>query len=102
MEKLTLQNLCGGDLAKQFEAICPEILSRCRSGEKCSMTIKVDFERVADTTTMVRTSYNLKTATPGFGKASLCQLDAEFGLQTDEPESIPEPVSLFKVEGGKK
>lgn len=102
MDKLTLQNFCGGSLAQQFENLYPDILARCSSGEKASMTIAIEFERVKDTATMVRTAFKIRTKTPGFGKASLCQMDADFNLKTDPPEAIPQPVSLFKIEGGKE
>ena len=101
MDRLTLQNFCGGELAKQFEALYPDLIARCKSGEKCSVSIGITFERVADTATMVRSSYTQNTTTPGYGRASLCVMDADFGLKTEPPEEIPQPVSLFKVEGGK-
>lgn len=102
MDKLTLMNICGGTLAQQFEAIYPDILARCGSGEKAKLTIAIEFERVKDTSTMVRAAYTIKTKTPGYGKSSLCQMDADFGLKTEPPEEIPQPISLFKIEGGQK
>ena len=102
MEKLTLENLCGGTLSQQFEALYPDMIAHCKSGEKCSMSITINFERVPDTATMVRTDYTLKTKTPGFSKASLCVMDADFGLKTEEAEKMPEVVPLFKIEGGQK
>ena len=42
MNKLTLQNFCGGSLAQQFESLYPDILSRCGSGEKACMTISIE------------------------------------------------------------
>ena len=101
MEKLTLQNLCGGAMESKFQTLYPELISRCKSGEKSSMTIVIEFERVPDTATMVRTSYTMKSKTPGSGSASLCQMNADFELETDAPAEMPQPVSLFRVEGGK-
>jgi len=102
MEKLTLQNLCEGSLDQQFQAMYPELISRCASGEKASMTVIIEFERVKDTATMVRAAYKLKTKTPGFGKASLCVMDADFGLKTEKPAEVSQPVSLFSIGGGQK
>jgi hypothetical protein len=102
MEKLTLQNLCGGELDLQFQAMYPELIARCAAGESASMTVTIEFERVKDTATMVTASYKMKTRTPAFGRSSLCVMDANFGLSTEPIEEIPQPISLFKVEGGQK
>jgi hypothetical protein len=99
---LTLENLCEGSLHQQFLALYPDLIAKCASGEKASMTISIEFERVPDTATMVRTTYTLKTKTPGYGKASICQMDSNYNLKTEEVYAPPEPVSLFTIKGGQE
>ena len=102
--KLSLANLCDGTLEETFQAIYPEILAKCMSGDKGSITINIELERVEDTTTVVRTAFSIKSKAPTFKKAALCTMDADYRLKTEEPAQA-KVIDMFKpaivkTEGG--
>lgn len=96
---LSLSSICGGELEEQFQRLYPALLSQCREGDKASVAITVEFERVKDTTTMVKTKFKLTPKFPATSKASLCRFDDDFRVKTEPAVEKPQVVSLFKQEG---
>lgn len=97
---VSLITICGGALEEQFQGLIPALLSQLKHGQKASISINVDFKRVADTSTMVNTSYRLTPKFPSISKASVCQITGENKLKTDAPTEKPKVVNLFNENGG--
>lgn len=98
--KLTLSNLCDGNLEEAFQALYPEVLAKCMSGDSGSLTITIDMKRLEDTASVVVTTFKIKSRAPGIGKSSLCMMDSNYRLETEEPAAKKVPASLFAIEGG--
>ena len=97
---LSLNTLCGGDLEKQFLKMYPALLSQCKAGEKASVAITIEFERVPDTSSMVKTKYKITPRFPATSKASLCQFDDNFNVKTEEPpKTNVTQIKLVEVVG---
>lgn len=96
---LTLSTICGGSLEQHFQRLYPALLGQCKEGDKASVSITVEFERVKDTTTMVKTKFKLSPKFPATSKASLCQFDNDFRVRTEPAPERPKVVTLFS-EGG--
>jgi hypothetical protein len=62
----------------------------------------VEFERVKDTSTMVKTKFKLSPKFPATSKASLCQFDNDYRVKTEPAPDKPKLVNLFNngTEGG--
>lgn len=99
---LSLSSICGGELESHFQRLYPALLGQCREGEKASVTISIEFERVKDTATMVKTKFKLSPKFPATSKASLCQFDNDFKIKTEPAPEKPKVVTLFSngTEGG--
>jgi hypothetical protein len=103
---MTLANMCNGTLEDAFQSIYPEILAKCMSGEKGSISIIIELERVEDTATVVRTAFSIKSKAPAFKKMALCTMTGEYQLNTEEPDK-PQIIDMFKptivkAEGGQQ
>ncbi|MEG0431021.1 MAG: hypothetical protein RR420_05360 [Anaerovoracaceae bacterium] len=98
-EILTLENACGGKVKDQFERLVPLIVSTLKDGDKGSITIKIDFKKMTDTTTMLEVKASVKPTYPAAGINSICQIGDNFRVKTEKVTPKPENLTLFKKEG---
>ncbi|AFK87728.1 hypothetical protein Tsac_2875 [Thermoanaerobacterium phage THSA-485A] len=83
-EELSLSNVCSGALEEEFKKIYPTLVSNLKQGDKASINISIDFQRVADTDTMISVNYKITPKMPGRSKKSICQVKGDNKLLTDE------------------
>jgi len=88
---LSLATICMGKLEEDFQELYPRLLASLKHGSKASVSIKIEFQRVAETETMVNTNYSIKPNFPAKSKASICQITDGFKLKTDE---VPQKTNL--------
>lgn len=97
---VSLSTICGGGMEEQFQRLYPALVAQLKDGNKASISITIDFKKVAETATMINTSYKMTPKFPASGKASLCQITGDYKLKTESPAEKPKVVGLFKAEGG--
>jgi len=86
-QKLTLINVGNGELETKFQEMYQNILESLHdSSEKATIDIKLQFNRVKDTTTMVAINHTIKATYPPTKKQSFCQENGEGELLTDKPK----------------
>lgn len=98
-EVLSLENLCQGELKQEFQALMPLVVGCLQEGERGSITIKVDFQKMKDTTTMLNVNYSIKPTYPAKKRASICQIGENFRVKTNKVPERPDNLTLFKKEG---
>lgn len=100
--KVSLSSVCGGDLEERFQELIPSIIASLREKQKGSVSIKIEFARIPDTTSMVSTTFTIVPRFPSNKKASICQINPEdYSLKTEAPIAKPKLVNMFdKAEGG--
>lgn len=98
---LSLSNICGGELEKQFQSLVPALLLNLKYKQTASINIKIDFKRIEDTATMISTAYSCSPKFPAVKKSSLCKQTGDNRLTTEPPVEKPKLVNMFdkKAEG---
>ena len=100
-ELLTMENLCGGELAQDFAAKVREIINIIREAEKGTIAITVELQRTKNTT-MVDVSYSIKHTLPAKKRSSICFLDGERNIKTDkQKQTRPKVVGAGMFGAGK-
>lgn len=89
-EPLTLANLCGGELAADFEAKVKEILAGTKAGQKGTVSISIEVQRTPNTQTMLDISYSIKHTLPAKKKGSVCVINGANNVLT-EPVRVQRP-----------
>jgi hypothetical protein len=98
MIPLSLATLCQGELEAKFQNMYPTLLSQCREGGKASVSITIEFEKIKDTSIMVKTKFKLTPKFPATSKASICQFDDDFQVKTEPSIKRSTVVNLFEGE----
>lgn len=86
---LSLNNIGGGNLNKEFVEAYKKNVPNLKHGEKCSVTIKVEFSRIKDTSQMFHNKWDMKVATPSIKRASMCKLqDGQFMTEAPVEDTL--------------
>lgn len=93
--QLTLATLAGGELDERFQELTKDIMDKLKKGDKASINIVVQFERIPDMTTMIATSFKIAPKFPTVKRAGVCQITGDNNLITEKPQPKPEKISLF-------
>ena len=95
---LDLSSLCNGELNRDFLEEVTELLSKMKKGEKSSINIKVELNRLPDYDTFVGVNYTINSKKPDKSTGSLANLIERGGqltLMTNEPVVDVPNVSLY-------
>jgi hypothetical protein len=93
---LSLSTVCGGSLEQEFQEQYGALLTKLRDGDKGTLTISLEMRRVKDTATMVELGYKISSKYPTKAKSSVCQIDADGKLLTEEPPKKVANMTLFQ------
>lgn len=93
-EDLSLANVCAGKLEADFQNLYPKLVATLKEGNKASISITLEMEKVPNTDTMVNFRYQITPKFPARKKESIVQLDDGFQLHT---EKVPEKVDNLRV-----
>lgn len=80
---VNLSTICEGNLEDEFQRMYPEVVAALNDPkDKGSITITIDLKRVAETASMLTTSYKIKPTFPAVSRSSMCRISGENKLQT--------------------
>jgi hypothetical protein len=96
-EDLTLQNICGGEIAKKFDSIIPVLMSAIQKGQKGGISITIALSRPEDMDTMVVAECSVTPKFPVSKRKGLCTLTGDMKLKTEKPREALKAVDLFQA-----
>lgn len=94
-----LSSACNGELNSDFLQEVSNLLLLMKKGEKSSISIKVEVERLANADSLVSVSYSINSKKPDkkvASFASISQVKDQLFLMTDEPVIHVSNVTLFE------
>lgn len=95
-EPLSLANVCSGQLELDFQELYRKVVNEMNSGDKASISITIDMERVKDTASMFNVGYKMSPKYPVKGKSSMARMGADRTLCTEKvAQRRPKVVGLF-------
>ena len=99
---LTLATLASGQLEDDFQEMYPEVLRSLGEGGKGSVSITIKFERIKDTSTMVKVGYEMKSKKPGIKVNSVAQIVDNNGVINLKTDVLPKNMVVLNQNKGAK
>lgn len=87
---VSLGTICGGALESEFQDAVQQVVTALKNGEKGSINIAIQLQRMADTTTIVTATYSLAYKVPPVKKAEVCFITDDYHLKAEAPPEKPE------------
>lgn len=84
MKKLTLSNLCDGEMEEEFNNQYKEIISMLKEGAKGTISIQINFKKLEGTSTMYNVDFKINSRRPAAQRGGICQVNGGGELLVEE------------------